>query len=371
MPIRVLQSISAYSFGGIETLVRQLFDRIAPRFQMDFLVHDLGPNADLDHYESRGARVVRLRASAKTDLAAYLREVRGAFISTGRRYDIFHCHSALYGTLHAAAAARSGVPVRIAHSHASAPDSMQDWLKSKAVLPMHRLMHTHQVACSKSAARYVFGSRNKTVILPNGIATEKFQFDGQARADIRRRLDLGGDLVVGHTGRLCHPKNHTKILKVFKQIRSSVPNAKLLLVGDGPLLGTLQGLALDLGIVDGVRFLGRRADIPALLSAMDVFLFPSHYESFPLSPLEARANGLPVILTEGVAEALGPSHAIGRLALASSDADWAGAVLSIVGQRDTSGRINDSMRPFCIDTFVRNIEQIYDRALASAGNATP
>ena len=363
--IRVLQSIPAYDFGGIETLVRQIFDRIDSRFQFDFLVHDPGANADLDHYQAKGARVIRPRTNAKANPLGYLREVRGAFLEAPERYDIFHCHAALYGTVHCAVAAWSGIPVRIAHAHSNDSDSSLDWLKAKAFLPVHKRLHTHHMACSESAARFTFGKAPGVLILPNGIATEAFRFDRHAREHLRQEFGLGEELAVGHTGRFCHPKNHVKVLNIFARLRTFAPNAKLLLAGDGPLMSAMQGLAADLGIARAVHFLGRRADIPQLLSAMDAFLFPSHYESFGLSPLEAHANGLPVVMADHIAGFLADGDTVTRLRLDRSDDDWARALEAASPHRDRSGRIDASLRSFDIATLVRNVEELYDNALAS------
>lgn len=117
----------------------------------------------------------------------------------------------------------------------------------------------------------------------------------------RMRCEVGAKpetLVVTLIGEMIPRKRHTDALNAFARFRKSHPNSLLLFAGDGPLMDKLKEQAQELGIVDAVRFLGFRRDIPALLSATDLFLFPSAQEGLPCSVQEALCMEIPVVASD-------------------------------------------------------------------------
>ena len=80
--------------------------------------------------------------------------------------------------------------------------------------------------------------------------------------------------MIGQVGALLPVKNHAFTLRTFRAILDRRPDAVLLLVGAGPLVANLRREADERGVGDAVRFLGRRDDVPALLSAMDLLAAP-------------------------------------------------------------------------------------------------
>ena len=87
------------------------------------------------------------------------------------------------------------------------------------------------------------------------------------------------------------------LLRAFATVAGVVPDAELLLAGDGPLRDTLAAQATDLGIASRVRFLGVRDDVPIVLRASDVYALTSISEAASLTLLEAMACRLPVVVT--------------------------------------------------------------------------
>jgi glycosyltransferase involved in cell wall biosynthesis len=116
----------------------------------------------------------------------------------------------------------------------------------------------------------------------------------QVEAPPGLREQLGGSEtrpLVLTPARLDAQKGHDSLLKAVQQ----VPEATFLLAGEGPERERLEASAAQLGIVDRVRFLGRREDVPELLAACDVFALPSLYEGSSLAVLEAMAAGIPIV----------------------------------------------------------------------------
>ncbi len=92
-------------------------------------------------------------------------------------------------------------------------------------------------------------------------------------------------------------KNHNLFLDVAAHVFRKRPDARFVIVGDGPERRRLESLARRLQLDGAVQFLGTRGDVPELLSMMDVFLLTSHNEANPVSILEAMSVSRPVVAT--------------------------------------------------------------------------
>ena len=106
-----------------------------------------------------------------------------------------------------------------------------------------------------------------------------------------------GSPVVGIVAALRPEKNHELFLQAAKLVHDALPTAKFLVIGDGPRRAELECFARDLGLNEAVRFTGTRADVPEMLSLVDVILLTSHMEANPASILEAMACEKPVVAT--------------------------------------------------------------------------
>jgi glycosyltransferase involved in cell wall biosynthesis len=132
----------------------------------------------------------------------------------------------------------------------------------------------------------------------NVIAPPK-AFDAASRAATRAALGAGeGEVVVIATGRLSKQKDPLGLLRAFSLVQREAPDARLWLVGDGPLRGDVEALCDDLDLCRSVRIFGERGDVADLLEAADIFVLASAWEGLPLGLLEALAHGLPVVATE-------------------------------------------------------------------------
>ena len=143
----------------------------------------------------------------------------------------------------------------------------------------------------------------KVEVLHNCFDADRSEFV-RSRDDVRSEFGLEkGDFVIGHVGTLRKEKGHDILLKAFQKF-SSIQSAKLLLVGDGPLKEQLQEQVGTLCLTNDVIFAGSRSDVPDLLKAMDLFVFPSRNEALGIALLEAMYSALPVIAarTGGIPE---------------------------------------------------------------------
>src|SRR5262249_44085158 len=104
-------------------------------------------------------------------------------------------------------------------------------------------------------------------------------------------------------------KNHQGMVRAARRVIAQRPNTYLLLIGDGPERAPTEALARELGLQDRVIFAGLRKDIARLLSAVDLFVFPSVTEGFGLVAVEAQAAGVPVAASRlpATREAIAPA----------------------------------------------------------------
>lgn len=139
---------------------------------------------------------------------------------------------------------------------------------------------------------------NKVAVIPNGVDTNRFRPNREARALVRTELGLEANTpLVGIVAALRPEKNHTLFLYAASKVLEKCPRAHFVIVGDGPERPTIETVIKKLGIEKNVTLLGTRSDTPKLLAAMDVFALTSHNEASPVSILEALACGVPVVST--------------------------------------------------------------------------
>ncbi len=305
--IRVLQVVSSLAAGGVETWLTHVHRHVdRTRFHIDYVVHTSGRSHYTDIVTALGGAIYHC-PSPRNPLR-YL----PSLIATLKRhgpFDVVHSHVQHFSGVVLLAARAAGVPVRIAHCHtAGLPRSRY------LSLPRHlytslaghwiRRHATHKLSGSHASAPALFGrgpaSDGSYQVLYNGIDLEPFRCreDG---ASVRAEWGISATaMVAGHVGSFTPVKNHELLLRTFASLQRQVPNARLLLVGDGPLFRSMRALARTLGCDEQVVFTGVRRDVPRLMRAMDVFLFPSLSEGLGLVALEAQAAGVPVIASEGV-----------------------------------------------------------------------
>lgn len=143
------------------------------------------------------------------------------------------------------------------------------------------------------AARMVVPER--CVVVPNGIDTQLWQPDAQARASRRAESGLGDEFLWFAAGRLDPVKDYETMLRSFAQVAA---HAHLVVAGTGPLESDLRELCMQLGVADRVQFLGFVADVRGWIQAADGFLLTSKWEGLPMGLLEAGACALPAIATD-------------------------------------------------------------------------
>lgn len=145
---------------------------------------------------------------------------------------------------------------------------------------------------------------------------------------MREKLGIEGKKVIGHVGRFNPQKNHEFLIDIFNEVYKKNKNVVLLLVGDGYLKEKIEDKVKKLQLEDSVRFLGVREDIPELMQAMDLFLFPSQFEGLAVVMVEAQAAGLKVITSTGVTTESNITNNVNFIDLNKGPQYWADIVIN-------------------------------------------
>ncbi len=170
----------------------------------------------------------------------------------------------------------------------------------------------HTIAASEMSRRDLienFGAEaEKVSVLPNPVDVDRItEMRDEGFADFRIPEDAP---VIVNVARLTDAKGHDHLIRCFCKVREKLPEARLLLVGEGDKKKDIADLARSLGVGDHVIFAGFQENPYRLLSRSDVFVLSSHYEGFPNALLEAMACRVPIISTDclsGPRELLSPS----------------------------------------------------------------
>lgn len=365
--IRVLHYGLSSNTGGIETYLLRLAQHVDPAaFQFDFVYNDLGKpcfHTELSALGSRFYPITPRRISPRRNR----QDLEDLF--ERECFDIVHCHLNTLSYVEPVRVALRHKSLVLVHSHNSGTAT------SLATTMLHRLhfatlprKRITMVAVSQLAGQWLFGRDAPFTVINNGIEADRFTFSAQARERVRRDLGLGDRFVVGNVGAFLPAKNHEFILDTFGALSRAVPGAVLLLVGHGPLENTVRAMVAEKGLGEGVRFLGVRSDVPDLLSAMDCLLFPSRYEGFPLTVLEAQAAGLPCVISDAITEEVVVTPWCVRLPLEASADEWAEAIWCERPQLDRgAASVLVADAGFSVTTTVRKVEATYHSMLTDSG----
>src|SRR5699024_2753669 len=216
-------------------------------------------------------------------------------------------------------------------SGSSAQKTIISFVK-KLTNKLSRFNATHLFAVSKIAGYGAFNKKlvdsGKVNVIPNAIDSKKYSFNDEIRNQIRDDLNLKDSIVIGHIGRLTLQKNHIFLLDIFSEIAKKVSNSKLVLIGDGELRSQIKDLDLDGKVI----MLGIRDDVPLLLQAMDVLLFPSTHEGLPGVVLESQASGLPSVISSAITKEVKITDLVKYISLTQSKEYWAKEVLKTIDE---------------------------------------
>jgi len=360
---KVLHMVYGFNGGGVGFVIANYctrrplegisFDIVGENPGVKPLLHDTFKEAGFNVYY-----VIPKKINLLKNIKQMYRGIRS------NKYDAVHIHFEEWSFLYLGIAKFCGVPIRICHAHMAYTPGAKEKVHYKIFRFLLNKWATLRIACSKDAGNHLYG-RHPFIVLNNAIDTEKYRYNPEVRAKVRKELNLEGKYVVGVVGRLSYQKNPLFTLEIFKEIYEKDKNAVLMLVGQGELTEHVKVRVCQLGLENAVMFMGLRTDVAELLQAMDVFVLPSRWEGLGIVYVEAQAAGLQTFATDEVVpkEACMSEDLMTFVPKEASPRMWAEAILrkKDCDRIDVIDKIIE--KGYDITNEVDNLEKIYRREL--------
>jgi glycosyltransferase involved in cell wall biosynthesis len=359
-PIRVLHVVVNMNRGGAETFLMNVYRTLDKgKIQFDFLT--CNPGVFDGEINSLGGRLFKMPFISTIGPIKYSRSLFD-FFTAHPEYKIVHSHLDKMSGLVLSEAKKAGIPVRIAHGHSTRSEGgFAERFVKHHYGELLSTVPTDRFACSPDAAAWLFPAHQADVrIVLNGIDEGMFQFSASARQIKRKALGIDeNQKVLIHIGRFDKGKNHSFILECFSNLIKKDRNCLLFLIGDGPLREKTQEHANAVHLDDRVKFLGMRDDVPSLLMAADLLVFPSLFEGVSLVLIEAQTSGLPCLISDRLsAESVIRDDLVTALPI-DNPALWADTILEFFGDMRKDTRISFHDPNFDIVKITKELEKFY------------
>ena len=231
------------------------------------------------------------------------------------------------------------------------------------------------IGCAKTHSQFLIeGERcpaNKVFTVWNGVDVERFR--PQDKAAMRERIGISMDQpAVGIVAALRPEKQHVMLIEAWSKVIQRLPDAILVIVGDGVERGAIESKTRELGLEKNVRMLGMRSDVPEVLAGLDLKVLSSKMEANPASTLEANACGLPVVAPKVGSLIDTVEHGITGLLCKPNDIEsLAQAILEILTKDDRGAEMGVAARSkvcreFSLEVMVQGYENLIEGVYSAA-----
>lgn len=376
-PVRVLHIVENLHTQAVENWLLRILKRVThefPEHHWTFFCIE-GRSGVLDKkYRKLGATVIHSRYPISQKIP-FLRALRK--VMREGRYDVLHCHHDIISAVYLAASIGLPFRRRIVHVHNTAisiltPSKLKTRLLRRPMRQLCLTMADRIAGISADALAAMLAQRagrpNRDVVVHYGVDTSLFSPDPLRAAAVRESLELPrGSRLILFVGRLDSYKNPGFVIEMLKSISKLNPEVAAVFAGAGTLGPDLRKLAKEAQLTDRVRLLGFREDVPILMQACDLLIWPSleePKEGLGLGIIEAQAAGLPILMSRSVPdEAILVSEIVSVLPLAAGPKAWAQRALEMLDQQhlqhsESLARVEASS--FSMAAGVANLMALYE-----------
>ncbi len=366
-PWRLCTLITELGVGGAQKVLADVVTAL-PRERYQVLATCLfGAGETATRLRQAGIEVVDLDMRSKADLAVVWRLWR--LLRQFRPHSL-HTHMFHASLLGRVAGRLAGVPHIVGSEHTMGQEGRLRRLVNRLTSPLTDRVIAVSESVGRFAREVIRIAPGKVVVIPNGIEPETCR-SSLSPEQARRRFGLPEKaLVVGTVGGLRRVKGTDLLLRAFARLRAGSPQARLLIVGDGPEWERLHALAEALGIREVTTFTGTLAGVADPLAAMTVFVLPSHWEGFGLAVVEAMAAGRPVVVTQvgSLPEVVGEGKC-GLLVPPNDPEAMAAAIAQLLDDPDLRSRLAQAGRErvqalYTREVMVARTEALYRELIA-------
>ncbi len=374
---KVLVAIASAELGGGTTHVLQLLDGLdRGAWSLTLLCDPTGPLVDAAR--ARDIEVVTLPFMRRRLQVKLVRDLRRML--SRERFDLVHAHGSRAGfALSLAGVARASMPPLVYTEHGLSVNVPRGPIlarfaraaEARTVRAAERI-----IALSESTRGAIAAldstAADRTRVIPHAISPHE---PLRSRNELRREIGVAPNVtLIGTVCRLSAPKAPHDLVAAAEAVCAQRDDVHFLVVGDGPLRARTEAHALRANLP--FTFLGDRDNARMWLEAMDVFCLTSHWESLPLSILEAMAAGLPIVATRvGGVETLVGSDGGGILVPRRRPGDVASALLRLASDPGERQRLGSIARHTCEErhTLGRMLDatsQVYAETLGATGRSS-
>jgi len=365
--LRIMHVIIGNGFGGLENVMLDLIkEGDKDRFEY-FILCLSTPDVIRDKLEASGAFVLDLGygEGLHPGLPLAIRKV-----VREHRINIVHSHDYkpfFYTTL-GCLGKRNLVKVYTEHS-----SILSMGRRHQRIARLFACFNDAMVMVSEHLQKYwtdqIGLPAEKTTVIHNGIDTGLFAHQGD-RESLKREFGLQGKLVIGTALRLNEQKGLQYLVASAPRVKEQFPEARFLVIGEGPLRDDLIARARELEVEDIFLFPGYRKDISRVLPAFDIYVLPSLWEGLPLGMIEAMLAELPIVATTvgGIPEVL--KDGCNALLIPPADSvALAEALCRLAASSDFRQQLGEKARDraraeFALEKTVRRYETLYLKILA-------
>lgn len=366
--IKILMVMGSTGMAGTQMFVLNLVENMdLTRFQVDFAVDRGDDGTGIGRrLKELGCNIYFLPYFKVYNYFGFVRAWK-KFLGE-HHYDIVHGHSTNSAAIYLKIAKKMGC-LTIAHSHNSGyRGGYLPRLFKKVFAKGAGKVADYWFACSDIAAERLYGKVYKTYSnyynIPNAINIEAFCYDEKKAKRVRTELGVAdGELLCGHVGTFSSQKNHNFLMDIFCEVLKINPKARLVCCGAGPLMSKAKEKACKLGILDYIIFTGVVSNANEYMMAMDVMVFPSFNEGFPITIIEAEATGLPVVMSDTITEEIDLTDLVHRHSLNDLPKYWARTICELKeGNRVHYNQFINETK-YNIDRSAKFIESLYEKMI--------
>lgn len=363
--IRVLEVVSGLSPEGIGTFVLNVFENIdKDKVEISFAL----ATEYKQFYEQRllkqGAKIYRtyeIGYGLMGKLKHFINIIK--IIKKEGPFDVVHSHMDFFNGINLLSAYIARVPIRISHAHIYMDRkylSTSKKIYNSIMRFFIRIFSNKKVGCSQNANLYINGICENSIVINNGINLDKFRgiYGLKKHVDI----DIDSNKINFITiGRIEEEKNPFFIVEIINELKKLNSNIHLYWVGIGTLENRIKEMIKEYNLDEYITLLGKRNDIPDLLSNMNFMLFPSKCEGLGIVLIEAQSAGVPCFISNTI-----PKEAnLGLCTVLDLDRnakEWGNQIDMHIREKSYNNKINeDVLNLYNIKNVVKKLEDIYSK----------
>ena len=363
--IRVLEVVSGLSPEGIGTFVLNVFENIdKDKVEISFALATEYKQFYEERLLKQGAKIYRtyeIGDGLTGKLKHFINIIK--IIKKEGPFDVVHSHMDFFNGINLFAAFIARVPLRISHAHIEMDRkylSTSKKIYNSIMRFFIRIFSNKKVGCSQNANLYINGVFENSIVVNNGINLDKFR----GIYGLKKHVDVNIDsnkINFITIGRIEEQKNPVFIVEIINELKKLNSNIHLYWVGVGTLENRIKEMIKEYNLDEYITLLGKRSDIPDLLSNMNFMLFPSKWEGLGIVLIEAQSAGVPCFISNTI-----PKEAnLGLCTVLDLDRnakEWSNKINMYIREKSYNNKVNEEvLNLYNIKNVVKKLEKIYSK----------